>query len=143
VEEGLSIAASIVTILGATWQLWLQRSRQRTASNGDTSGEDPLSAADKFDLACRVGTSVCLVLSASAYLFTRAAYRAPAEDAVREAFVAFTYTFGAFAIIGAFLAFAVPLSQHKGTGWPFALFAIPAASIVMMFNLLFVSQHQY
>jgi len=142
-DEGLSIAASIVTIVGAVIGL-LGSDRERQGLQ-EVSEEKRPQASDAerhrlnkvvlWSLIARTAAGVAVILSATAYLLATWLYSSDRDyvsDAA-EVFIGGSILLGLLAALGGIVAFALPVKVLQAThGWLFASFTIAMGGILVM-----------
>jgi hypothetical protein len=130
-EEGLSIAASIVSIIVGLWGLRSEERAQRERSDRSSG----LDFRERIGVVAQIVALICLILAAAAYLFARTADSRDYYE-TQDTFDSLTNGFALTALVSAALAFTLPLLRGRSSGWPYALFVIPAAGVLMMFAYL-------
>lgn len=133
VEKALSITASVLSIVGGLGGLW---SEERTARQGGNAPSGRLDATGRVGAVVQVIALISLIVAGAGHLFARTAVSREAYSAF-DTFREVTYIFAWIALGGAVTAFALPLLiRGRTSGWPYAIFVIPAAVILMMFTYL-------
>ncbi|KUL25356.1 hypothetical protein [Streptomyces regalis] len=109
---------------------------EERAQRGRNEHSAELDVPERLGIVAQVVALICLILAAAAHLFARTSLSREAYHAF-DAFRAVTYVLAWIALGGAVAAFALPLLiRGRSSGWPYALFIIPAAVILMMFTFL-------